>query len=92
MILPPDEKVECVDTNIHCAWWAGQGECERNAAYMSSSCPRSCDACGENFPVPFKIYLLFVTVAVFRLYNAYRQLSMHGVIAILFLCLATNFR
>lgn len=35
----------CADQSQHCASWAQQGECDKNAAYMLLSCARSCKAC-----------------------------------------------
>ena len=35
---------ERVDTNEECARWANIGECERNPAYMSGACAKSCDS------------------------------------------------
>jgi prolyl 4-hydroxylase len=41
----------CVDLDARCAEWAGKGECERNAAFMTGSeafagrCRRACKAC-----------------------------------------------
>eukprot|EP00966_Prymnesium_polylepis_P291602 6735010-Prymnesium_polylepis.1 len=32
----------CRNANPSCADWAAQGECERNAAFMSASCRKSC--------------------------------------------------
>merc|ERR1712193_117644 len=35
----------CQDTNPHCANWAEQGECKKNAGYMDVNCPQSCGKC-----------------------------------------------
>jgi len=32
----------CTDSNSSCSYWAGIGECQRNAAYMLKSCCKSC--------------------------------------------------
>ena len=36
---------ECKDEHADCASWAAAGECGKNAAYMTSSCPVSCRSC-----------------------------------------------
>ena len=36
---------ECLDTNPSCLFWAQNGECGRNPAYMTSACAKSCNAC-----------------------------------------------
>ena len=35
---------ERVDKNQECVGWASSGECERNPAYMSDACAKSCDS------------------------------------------------
>ena len=45
----------CRDETAACAKWAAEGECERNADYMSDSCRRSCKLCGadaKQVPLP----------------------------------------
>jgi len=41
----------CRNANPSCADGAAPGECERNAAFMSASCRKSCSLCGENATV-----------------------------------------
>ena len=36
---------KCADEKEGCRHWAGSGECQRNPAYMHSSCARSCGSC-----------------------------------------------
>ena len=38
---------DCIDTDIQCAYWASQGECQKNPGYMLTSCPLSCNQCKE---------------------------------------------
>ena len=40
---------ECRDKNSYCQSWANAGECQRNAAYMSDNCKKSCNQCGIYF-------------------------------------------
>lgn len=35
----------CIDTNVKCAEWANDGECQANAAWMLLNCKRSCQSC-----------------------------------------------
>lgn len=35
----------CVDNHALCSQWAEAGECDKNPAYMLSSCQRSCNVC-----------------------------------------------
>ena len=36
---------DCVDENSSCKNWASSGECDRNAGYMRTACPVSCNTC-----------------------------------------------
>ena len=36
---------ECVDEHNSCAGWADAGECDKNAAFMTASCRRTCGLC-----------------------------------------------
>ena len=36
---------QCQDNDSSCQYWALSGECERNAAYMNTSCARACNLC-----------------------------------------------
>ena len=40
------EKEVCKEENDNCCSWAAQSECEKNPAFMLSSCQRSCNLCG----------------------------------------------
>lgn len=42
-----DEYAECTDEDKDCGYWAEQGECDANAAYMHRHCPVSCHTCPE---------------------------------------------
>jgi len=35
----------CEDEHEGCSAWAGAGECEKNAGFMRSTCPKSCNTC-----------------------------------------------
>jgi ShK domain-like len=37
----------CEDRAVECQIWAQENECERNAEFMLSHCPKSCNACGK---------------------------------------------
>merc|ERR1711963_802874 len=36
----------CDDQNTNCGYWAGEGYCTSNAAYMDENCKKSCNKCG----------------------------------------------
>jgi len=40
-VLPP-LPASCADRDAQCERWAAQGECRKNAAFMSSACCASC--------------------------------------------------
>jgi len=47
----PQPAEECKDSNALCCFWAshlhpGGTECDRNAAWMRTTCPKSCGTCG----------------------------------------------
>ena len=42
-----DMSKDCADENKNCEKWAEEGECQKNPAYMSSSCRRSCKTCED---------------------------------------------
>ena len=35
----------CADDHENCEFWASQGECARNAAFMKEHCAKSCGTC-----------------------------------------------
>ena len=37
----------CADEDESCAQWARDGECRKNAAFMTTQCAASCGTCGE---------------------------------------------
>lgn len=41
----------CRDENSDCPTWSRQGECQRNADYMATSCRKSCKLCGADAEV-----------------------------------------
>ncbi|CAE8623888.1 unnamed protein product [Polarella glacialis] len=40
-----DSMAPCIDKNDFCSDWAASGECQVNAAFMSTHCQRSCSLC-----------------------------------------------
>jgi len=42
---PSSEPVSCLDSVSYCPYWAAQGECQRNPAYMEVRCKQSCGKC-----------------------------------------------
>ena len=40
-----DDEPPCIDTHHKCEYWAEEGECRENEAYMLIACPCSCDSC-----------------------------------------------
>ncbi|XP_065574210.1 zinc metalloproteinase nas-15-like isoform X2 [Artemia franciscana] len=38
---------ECIDTNKYCSYWASAGECDKNSAWMSVNCRKSCNECDK---------------------------------------------
>jgi len=41
----------CQDANSSCESWSSAGECERNAAFMHSTCRKSCRLCSDGATV-----------------------------------------
>ena len=42
----------CIDKGEHCVYWAENGECQKNQAYMNDNCAASCYLCGSVKPTP----------------------------------------
>jgi len=42
---PSPDPVSCLDSVSYCPYWAAQGECQRNPAYMELRCKQSCGKC-----------------------------------------------
>ena len=45
----------CVDNDESCESWARSGECDRNSAFMHTSCKASCHICRGGKPPPKKV-------------------------------------
>ena len=48
-LVDPAER--CVDGEAHCSGWAADGECDKNAGFMRSSCRASCGVCEPKVPL-----------------------------------------
>lgn len=43
-----DATKDCTDISPHCKYWAGKGECEKNAEYMDIYCYDTCHCSKQN--------------------------------------------
>jgi len=39
---------KCEDSHKHCSYWASQGECSKNGAWMLVNCKKSCNQCSKS--------------------------------------------
>lgn len=49
-MAPTADDPKCRDTHARCLDWANAGECGKNEAYMTRSCPRACGRCAKGGP------------------------------------------
>jgi hypothetical protein len=48
---------ECIDADSRCLFWAQVGECVNNPAFMTRSCPQSCELCiGKEWLFPWDVH------------------------------------
>lgn len=52
VLTPTAAPGPCLDKHSHCAGWAQIGECQKNPAFMLSSCALSCGACELSTTAP----------------------------------------
>ncbi|KAL0046889.1 hypothetical protein WJX82_000971 [Trebouxia sp. C0006] len=56
-IRSPANPASCLDEDISCVTWEGQGECLTNPAFMLKACRQACGACQPAVPIKHQVRL-----------------------------------